>query len=193
MTNESERASDAASILIEGIDARVFDEVCRTEKQREFLRNRWLHEVAYLAKVTRRSRMIYYGLSLLSLGAAVGTSFVAALSVSLAIDGVRWLTAALGLLTAVSTGLFGLFKPWENWERRSLALEQLKFEGRMFAIRGAHYKAIAEPDIAFNTFAEAVEKIVSDNKSRYFRSQRPSVPPAVPKISSKRKSTQTNP
>jgi Protein of unknown function (DUF4231) len=110
----------------------------------------------------------YYTLSLLMIGLSASTAFVAALGISASSTEVRSMVAVLSLLTAITTGVIALLRPLENWTRRSVTLERIKFEGRMRALSAGPYRDL-EPGEAFRRFAENIERIVSEHKDIVFR------------------------
>jgi hypothetical protein len=154
--------------IIEGIDASLIENQKFSEAQKEFLTNRWLHEVSWFARATRRSRRLYFLLSVASIFSASLTSVVSSASALSEIDQLKSLVALLSIITLLSIGLFGLYKPGEYWRLRSLALERLKNEGRMFLASIGPYKNIENGDEAFELFFTEIQDIVSNYKTAYF-------------------------
>ncbi len=154
--------------IVEGIDSSLIENQKFSEELKEFLNNRWLPEVKWFARATRRSRKLYFLLGIASIISASLTSVVSSASALSDIDQLKWLGALLSFVTLISIGLFGLFKPWENWKLRSLILEQLKNEGRMFLASIGPYKNIESSSEAFELFFSEIQDIVSKYKTDYF-------------------------
>jgi hypothetical protein len=74
----------------------------------------------------------------------------------------------MGVITAISTGLSSRFQDWENWKRRSMTLERLKSEGRMFLLLSGPYQKFSTLGDAFKTFASNLEAIVKEYKTEFF-------------------------
>lgn len=165
---------------IEGIDLSVIEDDSSLDgSQRENLRNRWQHEVRYFAQATRRSRRLHYWLGVVSIVSAAFTGILAAVGASADASAVRWAAAVAGFVAAISTGLLTFFSPWENWKLRSMTLEDLKSEGRMFLGLFGTYKEFPDHGSAFKLFAANVEEIVRRHKRTFFSKQ-----PHVPNVDS---------
>jgi hypothetical protein len=154
--------------VVEGIGVDIIKDTSFSSEQREYLRNRWLHEVRWFAKATRRSRRLYLAVSVVAVFSGALTACTAGLNVFFDDRSIRWLIAGLGVLTAISTGLSGRFQDWENWKRRSMTLERLKSEGRMFQLLAGRYKTFPTRGAAFSSFAENLERIVKEYKTEFF-------------------------
>lgn len=164
--------------IIEGIDASLIENKEYSEEQKEYLINRWLHEIEWFAKATRRSRKLYFFLSTASILSASLSAVISSASAFSDIEQLKWLTALLSIITFISIGLFGLYKPWDNWKRRSLVLERLKNEGRMFLADVGPYKNKMESDNSFELFFTEIQDIISSYKEGYF-SKKPYKPEGV--------------
>jgi len=154
--------------VVEGIGVEVLHDASFSPEQREYLRNRWLHEVCWFAKATRRSRRLHLAVSMVAVFAGAITACTAGLSVFVDERSIRWLVAGLGVITAISAGLSSRFQYWDNWKRRSMTLERIKSEGRMFMLLAGRYKTFSTRGQAFRTFAETLERIVEQYKTEFF-------------------------
>ncbi len=154
--------------VVEGIGVSVLNDPSLSLEQREYLQNRWLHELQWFAKATRRSRRLYVAGSIAAVISGALTACAAGLNVFFDESSIRWLLAGLSVISAVSTGLSSRFKDWDNWKRRSMTLERLRSEGRMFQVLVGRYSRFTTKGDAFKPFAEAVERIVKEYKEVFF-------------------------
>jgi len=156
------------SEFVEGIDKTLIESGSFSESQREFLNNRLMHEISWFAKATRRSRNIYFTLSVISI---VTTSLTALVTTANALSEYKileWIGAGLGLSASISIGFFALYQPWENWKRRSLVLENLKDECRRFLVNVEPYKEMSNKDESFEKLFNEVQSIIYGYKTGYF-------------------------
>lgn len=151
----------------EGIDLQRFLQGC-TPQQEEYLCQRWGNEIAWFAERTRKSRQLHFAISWVPILVGALTACFATIGVAADYPVFRYATAIFGLLTAVTTGIAGLYRPEESWVRRSMTLERLKYEGRMLNLSAGPYRGV-ERELAFKQFAEAIERIVSEHKNVVFR------------------------
>jgi len=154
--------------VVEGIGVVGIQDASFSPEQREYLHNRWLHEVSFFARATRKSRKLYLVATMVAVFSGALTACASGLNVFLDERSIRWLIAGLGLITAISTSFSGKFQDWENWKRRSMTLERLKYEGRMFLLLAAHYRSFPNRGEAFKDFAQNVEQIVKEYKTEFF-------------------------
>lgn len=154
--------------VVEGIDATVIENPAFSQEQREYLRNRWLHEVSYFARATPRSRRLHFFVSIVAVASGALTACAAGLNVFFDDRLIRWLIAGMGVITAISTGLSTRFQDWENWKRRSMTLERLKSEGRMFLLLSGPYQKHTSLGEAFKIFVPNLEAIVKEHKEDFF-------------------------
>jgi len=156
------------SKIIEGIDKSLIESGSFSESQREFLNNRLMHEISWFARATRRSRNLYFSLSVVSI---LTTSLTALVTTANALSDSKifeWIGAGLALSASISIGLFALYQPWENWKRRSLVLETLKDECRRFLVNVEPYKESSDKDEGFATLFNEVQSIICSYKTGYF-------------------------
>ncbi len=151
-----------------GFDPSAFDGLHLSKQAHEYLFSRWLGEVRYFTRATRSSRRKFYALTLISICASSLAAVLAGASVVGSSEGTRFLIATLSLLTALSTALLALDQSWSNWKRRSMTLERLRSEGRLFLLQAGHYKAYQAHQDAFDAFALKVEAIVHEHKTEFF-------------------------
>jgi hypothetical protein len=69
------------SAIVEGIGIDLIHDKAFSGKQREYLRNRWLHEVQWFARATRFSRRFYYTVSTITVITGALTACTAGLNV----------------------------------------------------------------------------------------------------------------
>ena len=166
-SNQS-NAVQTASPMLEGIDPIVFKNLQLPDEANEYLRNRWLREIFWFARATRRSRRIFFWLSGASIVSSSLTALLAGVSVNSTSELTRWVVALLGLVSAISTGLLALFQAWANWKRRSTTLERLKSEGRQFLVLTGEYAAYQTHQEAFVAFVPKIEAIIAEHKTEFF-------------------------
>lgn len=135
---------------------------------REYVERRWLSEVNWFAKATRRSRRSYFALSVTTLVSSAFTALLAGFAAGAQSDELRWIVAILGLISAVATGLLTLFQASPNWKRRSMTLEQLVSEGNQYFTHAGRYASIALGRTDLAVFVERIEGIVYAHKSEFF-------------------------
>jgi len=172
--------SISASTLVEGIDTKVLATLHLSIEAQEYLANRWLGEIRWFARATRRSRRIFFWLSGTSIVSSSLTALLAGVSINSSSELNRWILAALGLVSALATGLLALFQAWSNWKRRSTTLERLKSEGRQFLVRVGAYKSHLSHQEAFDAFVLRIESIVAEHKTEFFSKE----PKAASKLDS---------
>ena len=160
--------SALAPTLVEGIDAKIFGGLQLSPEAEEYLANRWLGEIRWFARATRRSRRIFFWLSGTSIVSSSLTALLAGVGINSTSELNRWILAVLGLVSALSTSLLALFQAWSNWKRRSTTLERLKSEGRQFMVRAGAYKSHVSYQDAFGAFVLKVEGIVAEHKTESF-------------------------
>ena len=139
------------------------------DRQKHYLKSRWLDQVLWMEGKANQSRERYYQLRLISI---IGGLIVPIL-VSLNIDTkpldsyVKAVTIALSGVVAVSTSIEEFFHYGERWRHYRRTTETLKAEGwQLFELSGSYgnYKTHEE---AFKNFAGNVEAIIQSDVEVY--------------------------
>jgi hypothetical protein len=124
----------------------------------------------WYARQARRSRLAYWSLSLVQLGAAV------VIASSAAFDSPRWTIAILGALIALAEGVRSLFRVQEGYLACRVAAEQLRNEAWLFAQRAGDYADKTDPQALL---AERVVEISARENASWTESLRGGTSPAA--------------
>jgi hypothetical protein len=147
----------------------LIDEFELDDRQKRFMRARWLDQMAWFDRKARQTQRRYY---LLRLVAIVGGLVVPAL-VSLNVrhgevaSAVAWTTFALSLVVGISVAVDGFFNYGGRWRQYRRTAELLKGHGwQFFELVGA-YSSYQTHDAAFLPFAAAVEALIAEDVDVY--------------------------
>jgi hypothetical protein len=147
----------------------LVDELELDERQKRFMRSRWLDQIVWLEGKAKRSQRYYYALRLVAI---VGGLVVPAL-VSLNVRGsnvasaIAWTTFAVSLLVAAAVAVEGFFHHGERWRHYRRTSELLKSQGwQFFELTGA-YGSHRSHRTAFRAFAAAVEGLIAEDVDVY--------------------------
>jgi hypothetical protein len=161
-------AKDSSSESLNGFDLSITTGFGLSKQAAEYLHNRWAGEVRWFRKATRRSRLLFFWLTGIAIVSSAITSLLAGVTVYSQDETYRWVVAIVSLITTVATGMGALFQTWANWKRRSLTLERLTSEARMFFVLSGGNKDYKDHSAAFPSFAERIEQIVREHKTEVF-------------------------
>jgi hypothetical protein len=138
------------------IDGLSFDD----EMPKQFLKSRWLDQLIWMDKASKKNQRYYY---MLRLSCIVGGVMIPAL---VSIDGngttggfLHFLTVLLSLVVAVSAAVEAFFNFGERWRHYRRMTEILKGEGWSFFQRSGHYRKYDSHAEAYPEFAGHVEEI----------------------------------
>ena len=92
-------------------------------------------------------------------------------------DVVRWpwlipaVTAALGAVVALLTGVERIWKFDETWVAYRKACEEMKREYRLYINGAGAYANIADEDEAYRRFVETTEAVIAEEQQLYWQSR----------------------
>jgi hypothetical protein len=140
----------------------LIDELEIDDRQKRYLRSRWLDQVLWMEAKAGNTQFYYY---VLRITAIVGGVIVPAL-VGVNFDEqtnqiVRILTFVIGLLVAISVAVEGFFHYGERWRHYRSSVEFLKSEGWQFFQLSGRYATFTTHSQAYREFASRVEEILS--------------------------------
>jgi hypothetical protein len=140
----------------------IIEDLTLIERQKSFVRIRWLEQLNWLKAKAKESRDRFYFLRLTTI---VGSSIVPGL-VSFKFD-----TAAFGvsLLVAISAAIEELFHYGDNHRRYRNTAERLKYEGWQFFQLEGKYKSDESSyhTAVFPLFVASVESILRQELEEY--------------------------
>jgi hypothetical protein len=147
----------------------LIDEFELDDRQKRFMRARWLDQMAWFDRKARQTQRRYYVLRLVAI---VGGLVVPAL-VSLNVrhgqvaSAVAWTTFALSLVVGISVAVDGFFNYGGRWRQYRRTAELLKGHGwQFFELVGA-YSGYQTHNAAFLPFAAAVEALIAEDVDVY--------------------------
>jgi Protein of unknown function (DUF4231) len=147
----------------------LIEELDVDDRQKRFLRSRWLDQVAWLEVKAKQCQQRYYGLRLVAI---VGGLIVPAL-VSLNVrqgkvaSPLAWTTFTLSLVVAIAVSLEGFFHYGERWRQYRRTAELLKSHGWQFYELAGAYAGYRSHRTAFRSFAATVEGLISEDVNAY--------------------------
>jgi hypothetical protein len=149
----SSRMKDELAVLIDGLS---FDD----GMPKQFLKSRWLDQLIWMDKASKKTQRYYY---ILRLSCIVSGVLIPAL-VSIDADGtmgafLHFFTVLLSLIVAVSAAVEEFFHFGERWRHYRRMAEILKGEGWSFFQRSGHYSKYESHAEAYPEFAGRVEEI----------------------------------
>lgn len=147
----------------------LLDDFDLDERQRRFVRARWLDQMAWFDTKARQAQRRYY---LLRLVAIVGGLIVPAL-VSLNVhqdtvaSTIAWTTFALSLVVGISVAVDGFFNYGGRWRQYRRTAELLKGHGWQYFELVGVYSGYSSHRAAFPRFAAAVEALIAEDVEAY--------------------------
>jgi hypothetical protein len=162
-------SSDAQSGWLVQEFGPLLDEFDLNERQRRFVRSRWLDQVSWFDAKAKQAQRRYYVLRLVAI---VGGLIVPAL-VSLNIhrdtvaSTIAWTTFALSLVVGIAVAVDGFFNYGGRWRQYRRTAELLKGHGwQYFELIGV-YSGYRTHRAAFPRFAAAVEALIAEDVEAY--------------------------
>ena len=161
----------AAVNPLEATYGEVIDALGLDERDRQFMRLRWLDQLAYSERVSRHARRWYHALRLITV---VGALIVPALIGAQVSESVRsWAAGAafaISLLVAICAGVEELFHFGERWRHYRQLAEQLKSEGwTFFQLAGPYAEFGRSYADACPTFVGRIEALLQSDVKTYLR------------------------
>lgn len=169
-------ATDAATIPPkEGLGALVDElEPELEERQRHFMRARWLDQTAWLEGKAKLCQRRYYALRLVAIVGGVTVPALVSLNVSSDASSdvastIAWTTFALSLLVATAVSVEGFFRYGERWRHYRRTAELMKSQGWQFFELSGAYESHDSHKTAFRAFSTAIEQLLADDVDVYIR------------------------
>ncbi|OKH10770.1 DUF4231 domain-containing protein [[Limnothrix rosea] IAM M-220] len=148
----------------------VIDKLDLTERQKSFIKGRWLDQLIYADKRASRDQKKYFRLRMVTI---VGGVIVPAL-VSLnnlentkLRNAIGWVTFATSLTVAISAAVEEFFQYGESYRRFRNTAEGMKIEGWSFFQLSGPYEDATSHAAAYKTFATHVENIIKKDVEGY--------------------------
>lgn len=147
---------------------RLIDAAELDDRQREFLKLRWLEQLSWMERKAGRAQRFYYRLRLITI---IGAVVVPALVALNSLDGWPGNAAQIGtwivsLVVAVSAAVEGFFQFGQRWRNFRATAERLKTEGWLYLQSAGPYAAGSRDD-AFPRFASRVEELIQKDVTVY--------------------------
>jgi hypothetical protein len=137
--------------------------------QREFLRRRWLDQVAWLENRAASSQRWYNRLRLITIVGGVMIPALVGLNISgEASERIRWTVFGLGLVVALAAAIEGFFHFSDRWPHYRRTAELLKSEGWQFFQLSGPYAGAGGHAGAYPLFAAQVEVLIQGDVDVYF-------------------------
>ena len=162
----SQSYADQQRSTFEGlIDAATLD-----ERQREFLKLRWLDQLLWMEGKASKAQWFYYRVRLVTI---IGAVIVPGLVPLTTLDGragsaAQIATWIVSLVVAISAAVEGFFQFGQRWRNYRSTAERLKIEGWLFFQRAGPYAPVdGQPVDAFGTFATRVEDLIQKEVDAY--------------------------
>ena len=147
----------------------IVDELDLGDREKRYLRSRFLDQIVWLERKARQSQQRYYALRLVGI---VGGLIVPAL-VSLNVrqgevaSGIAWITFAVSLVVAIAVAVEGFFHYGERWRHYRRTVELLKSEGWQFYELAGAYAGYRSHKAAFRPFTSAFEGLIAEDVNAY--------------------------
>jgi hypothetical protein len=162
-------SSDARSGWVVQEFGGLLDDFDLDERQRLFVRSRWLGQMAWFDSKAKLAQRRYYALRLVAI---VGGLIVPAL-VSLDIHNnttastIAWTTFALSLVVGIAVSVDGFFNYGGRWRQYRRTSELLKGQGWQYFELIGIYSGYPSHRAAFPRFAAAVEALIAEDVEAY--------------------------
>ena len=148
--------------LIEGLDL--------GERERVFMRRRWLDQLLWTERAAKRAHHWYHALRLTTIVGALVVPALVGVNVTEGVEPVvASTTFAVSLLVAICAGVDEFFHFGERWRHYRQVAEQLKTEGwHFFQLSGPYRRFNPDHAAAYPLFAGRVEAIIQRDVEVYF-------------------------
>ena len=149
---------------------RLIDGTDLGDRERQFLKLRWLDQVLWMESKAGQAQRFYYRLRLVTI---VGAVIVPALVALNTLDGTAGRAAQIAtwvvsLVVAISAAVEGFFQFGQRWRNYRSTAERLKIEGWLFLqFAGPYASANGSHADAFRTFATRVEDVIQKEVDAY--------------------------
>jgi hypothetical protein len=164
----------------------LFENLELKDRQKHYLRSRWLDQVLWMEGRAGRARDLYYRLRLTTIiGGVIIPALVSLSSVSAGIlnpgnpdanepasslyvrNAISWSAFVLSQVVAISAATEQFFNYGDRWRNYRRSVESLKTQGWQFFELSGPYLTYKTHEDAFNTFASQVEQIIQQDVEIY--------------------------
>ena len=152
----------------------LVDELELDERQKRFMRSRWLDQIVWLEGKAKTSQQRYYTLRLIAI--IGGLTVPALVSLNVSSDAsetlasvISWTTFGLSLLVATAVAVEGFFHYGERWRHYRRTSELLKSQGWQFYELAGAFESHRSHRTAFRGFATSVEGLIAEDVDVYVR------------------------
>ena len=148
----------------------VIDQLDLGDREKNFIKSRWLDQLIYADKSATRDQKRYFRLRMVTI---VGGVIVPAL-VSLnntensqLHEIIGWVTFGVSLIVAVSAAVEEFFQYGESYRRLRNMAEGMKIEGWSYFQLSGPYENATSHKMAYKTFAAHIENIIQQDVKGY--------------------------
>ena len=148
----------------------LIDSANLDDRQRDFLKLRWLDQLTWMEGKAGKAQRFYYRLRLVTIVGAVVVPALVALNTLNGWPGTaaQIATWIVSLVVAVSAAVEGFFQFGQRWRNYRSTAERLKTEGWLFFQLAGPYAAVdGSHTEAFHTFASRVEDLIQKDVDVY--------------------------
>ena len=147
----------------------LIDSANLDDRQRDFLKLRWLDQLTWMEGKAGKAQRYYYRLRLVTIVGAVVVPALVALNTLNGWPGTaaQIATWIVSLVVAVSAAVEGFFQFGQRWRNYRSTAERLKTEGWLFFQLAGPYAADGSHADAFRTFASRVEDLIQKDVDVY--------------------------
>jgi Protein of unknown function (DUF4231) len=149
---------------------RLIDGTDLGDRERQFIRLRWLDQVLWMESKAGQAQRFYYRLRLVTIVGAVIVPALVALNTLSGSAGraAQIATWVVSLVVAISAAVEGFFQFGQRWRNYRSTVERLKIEGWLFfQFAGPYASADGSHADAFRTFATRVEELIQKEVNAY--------------------------
>jgi Protein of unknown function (DUF4231) len=155
------RLTDDLGAVVEDLDLH--------DRQKLYLRSRWLDQIAWFERSAKRNQRRYYALRLVAIvGGVIGPALVS-LNVreNDVASAIAWTTFGVSLVVAAAVAVEEFFHYGERWRHYRRTAELLKSQGwQYFELAGA-YAGYRTHGAGFRAFAATIESLIADDVETY--------------------------
>ena len=158
--------SDSYANELRATFGHLIDNAQLDDRQREFMKLRWLDQLTWMESKAGKAQRLYYCLRLVTIvGAVVVPALVAGSTVAgWPGDAAQIGTWIVSLVVAVSAAVEGFFQFGQRWRNYRSTAERLKTEGWLYLQLAGPYASTAD---AYRMFANRVEELIERNVTVY--------------------------
>jgi hypothetical protein len=162
-------SADASSGWLAQEFGGLLDDFDLDERQRRFVRARWLDQMAWFDTKARQAQRRYYVLRLVAIVGGLTVPALVSLNVhhGTVASTIAWTTFALSLVVGISVAVDGFFNYGGRWRQYRRTAELLKGHGWQYFELVGVYSGFATHGAAFPRFAAAVEALIAEDVEAY--------------------------